>query len=299
MLSSILRYHSDSCSTVAKDVAKKAPSFGRKALPGVGRIVMTASVKGGVGKSTVAINTACALAKTGAKVGLFDADIYGPSVPTMSKTVDSPLMSDEHGNFLPVETHGIHMVSLGHAVDPNTAMMWKGPLVGKMIGDLLNQALWPELDYLILDTPPGTGDVQMAIASTIPVDGAIVVTSPQQVAVADVIRNVDMFKSMKIPMLGIVQNFDGFVCGKCKTLTKIFPGNGAEMMSQKFNLDILGSLPIDPSIAQAGDSGVPAVISSPDSIHTKVFMDIAAQIIKRVPKTTPKYPVRRPNETNK
>lgn len=276
----------------AKQGAKKTP-FGRKALPGVSHIIMTASCKGGVGKSTVALNTAIALKNAGNRVGLLDADIYGPSVPTMAKTQESLLYSDEEGNFIPIDNYGISTVSVGNSIDPKAALLWKGPIVGKLISELLRLALWPELDYLILDTPPGTGDVQMAIAQTIPIDGAIVVTQPQDVSVADVVRNFNMFDTLKIKPLGIVQNMDGFKCPKCKTVTKIFPGQGAKKLSEKYKIPLIGSLPIDPEICAAGDAGVPALISHPDSEYAKVFKDIAQLIMKKFPKCPPKYPARK------
>ena len=302
MLSSSFRYHStSSCSSgsctpntcsSSSDSQKKKPSFGRKALAGVGRIIMTASVKGGVGKSTIALNTALSLSKAGARVGLFDADIYGPSVPTISSTLKESLVADEKGNFIPIESNGIHTVSLGYAADPKSALLWKGPLISQLISELLHQAIWPELDYLILDTPPGTGDVHMAISSSIPVDGALIVTSPQQVVHSDVIRNIEMFKTLKIPILGLIQNFDGFICSKCNTNSKIFPGNSADQLKTKFNLDLLGSLPIDPEVSKSCDSGNPFILNNPNSEYTKIFMDIANKIITKLPKTQPKYPAK-------
>ena len=277
----------------AKKMDPKKVPFGRKALPGVSRVIMAASCKGGVGKSTVALNTAIALQKAGCKVGLFDADIYGPSVPTMTKTQDQLLYSDEEGNFIPVEQYGISMVSCGNSIDPKTALLWKGPLVGKLISDLLHLAIWPELDYLILDTPPGTGDVQLSIAQQIPVDGALIVTQPQDVSVADVVRNFDMFKTLKIEPLGIVQNFDGFKCPKCGTVSSIFPGAGAKKLADRYKIPVVGSLPIDPTISSSGDEGVPAIIAHPDSQYAKVFHDIAKLILEKVPKRPPKYPARK------
>jgi ATP-binding protein involved in chromosome partitioning len=278
--------------TTEKEVAKKMP-FGIKALPGISNIVMTASCKGGVGKSTVALNTAVALQKAGNRVGLLDADIYGPSVPTIAKTQGMSLFSDKDGNFIPIDNYGISTVSVGNAIDPKSAMLWKGPIVGSLISELMRKALWPELDYLILDTPPGTGDVQLAIAQTVPVDGAIVVTQPQDVSVADVVRNFKMFETLKIKPLGIVQNMDGFKCPKCKTVTKILPGEGAKNLADKYKIPLIGSLPIDPEISASGDKGVPALISHPDSEYAQVFKDIAQLIMEKLPKRPPKYPARK------
>lgn len=292
MLTSIGKYFYRSH---AETATKKAASmFGRKALPGVGRILMTTSCKGGVGKSTVALNTAIALKNAGMRVGLFDADIYGPSVPTMMNTEGKPLYSDAEGNFIPVENYGMPTVSIGYGIDPKMAMLWKGPIVGKVISDFLRNAIWPELDYLVLDTPPGTGDVLMSIAQNVPIDAAIVVTQPQNVAVADVIRNFDMFKTLKVKPIGIVQNMDGFRCGKCKTVTKIFPGQGAAELSKKYNVPLIASIPIDPEIATAGDKGVPATLAHPDSEYAKIFAGIAKHVIEQIPKKAPRYPARKP-----
>ncbi|KAK8882532.1 hypothetical protein M9Y10_045174 [Tritrichomonas musculus] len=287
-------------STLFKRFASEAKSQNaaeavvKSAIPGVGRILLAASCKGGVGKSTVALNTAISLSKTGAKVGLFDADIYGPSVPTITKTTEQYLLSDKESNFLPVSAYGIETVSIGNCSKKEEALMWKGPLVGSVISELLTKSMWPPLDYLVIDTPPGTGDVQLDLAQLFKIDGTILVTSPQQISVDDVARSIDAFKKMKIPILGIVQNFDGFVCDKCKTLTKIFPGNGAEQLSKEYNIPVLGSIPIDPEIAECGDSGVPAIVQKPDSQYAKVFEEIADTIISLLPKVKPEIEAKKP-----
>lgn len=287
-------------STLFKRFASEAKSQNaaeavvKSAIPGVGRILLAASCKGGVGKSTVALNTAISLSKTGAKVGLFDADIYGPSVPTITKTTEQYLLSDKEANFLPVSAYGIETVSIGNCSKKEEALMWKGPLVGSVISELLTKSMWPPLDYLVIDTPPGTGDVQLDLAQLFKIDGTILVTSPQQISVDDVARSIDAFKKMKIPILGIVQNFDGFVCDKCKTLTKIFPGNGAEQLSKEYNIPVLGSIPIDPEIAECGDSGVPAIVQKPDSQYAKVFEEIADTIISLLPKVKPEIEAKKP-----
>lgn len=267
--------------------------FKKSVIPGVGRIILAASCKGGVGKSTVAMNTAIALSQTGAKVGLFDGDIYGPSVPTMSATQKEFLLSDKDSNFLPVKAHGIETVSIGNCVDKEAACLWKGPLVGKVLTDFLTQASWSNLDYLVIDTPPGTGDVHLGLSQHFNIDGAILVTSPQKIATADVTRSVSAFKQMGIPILGMIQNFDGFICENCKTETKIFPGRGAEELSKKFNIPLLGSLPIDPEISSAADKGVPVIIAHPNSAYTKVFRDVADTIISFLPRVAPKAPAKK------
>ncbi|EAY22876.1 mrp, putative [Trichomonas vaginalis G3] len=264
----------------------KAPNpFARKVPPqNVKHIILAASCKGGVGKSTVAMNTAIALTKQGMRVGLFDADLYGPSVPTMTLTSDSSLVMTQENKFLPVYVNGLETVSIGNAVKKEDALLWKGPAVGGLITQLLKDSLWSELDYLIIDTPPGTGDVHLALYDAVPIDGAILVTSPQNVAMADVIRNVDMFKKMRIPVLGLVRNFDGFVCPCCGEVTKIFQGQKADEMAKENKYEVLGSIPIDPAIAKAADSGIPAIDQAPDSAYAKVFQNIAKKIIEKVPK---------------
>ena len=257
--------------------AKKLP------IPNIKHIILTASCKGGVGKSTVALNTACALAKEGCSVGLFDADIYGPSVPTMTLTTEGALQMTHEDKFLPVFVNGIECVSLGNAISKESALMWRGPVVSGVIEQLLKQSLWSNLDYLIIDTPPGTGDVHLSLFQAVPIDGAVLVSAPQNVVQADVIRSVSMFNTMKIPILGVVKNFDGFVCPCCGEVTKIFKGTD-DQMPPEYKNNIIGSIPIDPTIALASDNGFPAIDANPDSAYSKVFKEIAQTIMKKVPK---------------
>lgn len=280
MLSSFIRAHATN-------------AFKKHVIPGVGRVVLAASCKGGVGKSTVAMNTAIALSQSGARVGLFDADIYGPSVPTMSATQGAYLLSDKDANFLPVRAHGIETVSVGNCIARDAACLWKGPLVGKVLTDFLTRAAWPALDYLIIDTPPGTGDVHLALAQLFDVDGAVLVSSPQRVANADVARSVTAFKQMRIPVLGLVQNFDGFVCGHCGAQTAVFPGRGGAELAAKHNIPLLGSLPLDPAVAAAADKGVPAIIAHPESAHARVFRTVAETIAAFLPRVEPRAPAKK------
>ena len=258
--------------------AKKMP------LESVGRLILTASVKGGVGKSTVALNTAISLSELGNRVGLLDADLYGPSVPTMMNTNDVQMQQVKEGQYLPVPAYGIETVSIGNMMPRGGALCWKGPLIGTFIEDLLKKSLWSPLDYLIVDTPPGTGDIPLSIFGSVKIDGAVLVTTPQDVAYDDVVRNIDMFKKMNVPILGVVQNLDGFVCPHCKKVTRIFKGNAGKRLAEKFKLEFLGSLAIDPSIAQAGDQGFPAVLKNPDSPFSQSLRTIAARIMMKVPK---------------
>lgn len=271
MLSSLARHH--------VNIFKKI-----QPLPDVGRIILAASCKGGVGKSTVALNTAITLSELGNRVGILDADLYGPSIPTMTSTTNNKLQQAGDQQFLPIPAYGIETLSIGNAIGKDDALLWKGPLIGGLIGDFLKKTMWSELDYLIIDTPPGTGDIQLSIHQNVKVDGAILVTSPQEVAVADVVRNIDMFKKMDIPVLGVVQNFDGFVCPCCKKVTKIFNGNGGRDLAEKYKLEVLGSLAVDPTLAEAADNGFPAVLKNPNSAYARVFRTIAMRIMTKMPK---------------
>jgi ATP-binding protein involved in chromosome partitioning len=257
-------------------------------MPAVNKIIVTTSCKGGVGKSTVAMNLAAALAKSGRRVGLFDADIYGPSIPIMSKTVQSALYSNEKGDFVPIETHGVHTVSVGHAVAGDRALIWKGPLVGVVVSELLGKAKWPNIDYLIVDTPPGTGDVLINLMQQFKVDGVVLVTTPQRISTVDVVRNFDQLKTLKVPIVGLIENLSGFTCGGCGSKVDIWPGRGGEEFSKKFSVPLLGKLKIDENISKCGDDGVPVVVNNPDSEFGKTMSEIAEKILSLVPVTKEK-----------
>lgn len=272
MLKSFARYFAKS------PFAKKLP------LPNVGRIILTASCKGGVGKSTVALNTAITLSELGNRVGIFDADFYGPSIPTMTSTNELPLQKVGEDSYLPIPAYGIETLSLGNGIPRDAALLWKGPLIGNLIEEFLHKTSWSPLDYLIIDTPPGTGDTPIALFNSVKIDGAVLVTSPQNVVYADVIRNVNMFEMMKIPVVGIIQNFDGFVCPCCKKVTKIYKGDCGKRLAAEHKMELLGSIPFDPILAQAADQGFPAVLKSPDSAYAQTFRTVAMRIMAKVPK---------------
>ena len=281
-------------SSFSRSIGKKASlagNFGIKAIPGVGRIILTASCKGGVGKSTVALNTALALQKQGAKVGILDADIYGPSVPLMTASTKKYLYSDKDSNFVPVDAYGLKTVSVGNAVLPESALLWKGPLVSSVLSQFARKCCWPALDYLVIDTPPGTGDVTLSLASQFPIDGTLLVTTPQKIAISDVIRSVEAFKKLKIPILGVIQNMDSFICPHCNSKNIIFKGTGGNEIAKEAGVELIGSLPIDLNIAKAGDSGKPATLQD-NSPYTKAFNEIAKKIMIKVPKKNPRYPPR-------
>ena len=283
MLSSLRRAFTNSKNVAAAKTAAAQIFAKKEPIPGVSRVILAASCKGGVGKSTVALNTAVALSEEGNSVGLFDADVYGPSIPTMVSTIENQLGITPDEDFVPISAYGIETVSIGNVLKPKDALLWKGPAIHGLLQQLLKQTSWPSLDYMVIDSPPGTGDVQMSLNNLIPIDGAVLITSPQNAAASEILRNIDMFKKMKIPILGIIQNFDGYLCPCCNKVTQIFPGQGRAEIAKKFNLELLGSLPIDPDIADAADEGFPAVLRRPNSKYAATFRTIAKRIMSKLP----------------
>jgi ATP-binding protein involved in chromosome partitioning len=245
-------------------------------IPEVRNTVLVASGKGGVGKSTVAVNLAVALGKSGARTGLLDADIYGPSIPIMMGIDDRPGLGPD-GRVLPLRGHGLEVMSIGYLVDPDTAMVWRGPMLNGAVVQLLRDVSWGELDYLVVDLPPGTGDVQLTIAQRVAVAGAVVVTTPQAVALADVVRAKRMFDKVNITTLGVIENMASFVCPNCDTVHDIFARGGGERFAKQLGIPFLGSIPIDPRIRAGGDVGEPMVVAHPDSPAGRAFRDIAGQ----------------------
>jgi ATP-binding protein involved in chromosome partitioning len=250
------------------------------AIPGVRNIIAVASGKGGVGKSTVAANLAVALAQTGAQVGLLDADIYGPSIPMMMGVTEKPRESD--GHFLPPLHHGVKVMSIGFFLDLNTPVVWRGPMVGKALQELIRGAEWGELDYLVVDLPPGTGDAQLTLCQSVPVTGAVIVTTPQDVALSDVLKAIGMFEKVKIPILGIVENMSYFICPHCQERTEIFKYGGGRAAAQRLTIPFLGEIAIDPAIPVGSDAGEPIVVKTPDSPQSQQFHDVAGQVAARV-----------------
>ncbi len=249
-------------------------------IKGVKNAVAVASGKGGVGKSTVAVNIATALAAAGAKVGLLDADVYGPSIPLMMGVTGRPLMRDQR--IVPLEAYGVKLMSIGFILDPEKALIWRGPLVAQLITQFLNDVDWGELDYLIVDLPPGTGDVQLTLVQKIPISGAVIVTTPQEVALADALKGLKMFEEVKTPVLGIVENMSGFVCPSCGETHHIFSSGGGERIARENGVELLGQIPIEPGIVTGGDTGKPAVIADPQSVTAASFTHAAARVAGRL-----------------
>lgn len=252
------------------------------ALPQVKNIVLVGSGKGGVGKSTVAVNLACALSRMGAKVGLIDADIYGPSIPTMFGTLERPQVVQNAGKaqLLPIRAFDLEIMSIGFLVEATEAIVWRGPMLASAVQQFIRDIAWSPLDYLIIDLPPGTGDVQMTLAQTASVSGALLVATPQTVALADVVRAKAMFDKLQIPLLGLVENMSSFVCPNCDTIHPIFDHGGAREAAAKMGLRDLGEIPIVQAIRAAGDAGIPIVERAPDSPAALAFFELAKQLVQ-------------------
>ena len=253
-------------------------------LPGVKHIIAVASGKGGVGKSTVSANLSVALAQTGAKVGLMDADIYGPNIPMMMGVPKPP--GKEGDKIKPAEAHGVKIISMGFFVPDDTAVVWRGPMVHTAIQQFFRDVRWGDLDYLLIDLPPGTGDAQLSVSQIVPLTGVVTVTTPQEVALFDVRKGIMMFQKVNVPLLGIIENMSFFVCGHCGERTDIFSSAGGDRIAQKFDVPFLGRIPLDPAIREGGDTGTPLVVGAPDSPQTKAFQAAAEALQQRVQEVT-------------
>ena len=254
---------------------------GVKLLPGVKNIIAVASGKGGVGKSTTAVNLALALAAEGASVGMLDADIYGPSQPMMLGISGRP-ESQDGKRLEPMTGHGIQAMSIGFMIDVDTPMVWRGPMVTQALEQLLRETNWQELDYLVVDMPPGTGDIHLTLAQKIPVTGAVIVTTPQDIALLDARKGLKMFEKVGIPILGIVENMAMHVCSKCGTIEHIFGEGGGERMAKEYDVDYLGGLPLDIRIREQADSGCPTVVADPDGALAGSYREIARRIAVKI-----------------
>jgi len=250
-------------------------------LPNVKNVIAVASGKGGVGKSTTSVNLALALAAEGATVGLLDADIYGPSQPQMLGISGRPDSADGK-SIEPMRAHGIQAMSIGFLVDTDTPMVWRGPMVTGALEQLLRDTRWQDLDYLVIDLPPGTGDIQLTLAQKIPVTGAIIVTTPQDIALLDARKGLKMFEKVGIPILGIVENMSTHICTNCGHEEHIFGAGGGELMAKDYNVDLLGSLPLDINIRMQADSGQPTVVATPDSKISSTYKQIARKAASKI-----------------
>lgn len=265
--------------TMDAEVRSGNPMAKGARLEKVKNIIAVASGKGGVGKSTVAVNLALALAQAGTKVGILDADIYGPSLPTLMGLKNTPPLVDEaKKKIIPLEKFGVKTMSIGYLMQEKDAVVWRGPMVGRMIQQFLEDVEWGELDYLVIDLPPGTGDAQLSLSQLIPISGAVIVTTPQDVALADVVRGVAMFQKVQVPILGIVENMSYFSCPHCHERTEIFSHGGGKKKAEELNVPFLGEIPLDVPTRVGSDTGNPVMAAEPDSEQSKRFKDFASHV---------------------
>ena len=288
----------DGVSTAKVDVTTKISAHsaqkGVKHIEGIKNIIAVASGKGGVGKSTTAVNMALALSAEGAKVGILDADIYGPSQPRMLGISGKPESLD--GKTLePMNSYHLQAMSIGFLVDEETPMIWRGPMVTQALQQLLNDTNWKDLDYLIVDLPPGTGDIQLTLAQQVPVSGAVIVTTPQDIALLDARKGLKMFEKVEVPVLGVVENMSIHICSECGHAEHIFGQGGGEKMCDQYNVDFLGSLPLDISIRVNADGGHPSVADDPDSKASEIYRDIARRTAAKLSLRAKDYTAKFPN----
>jgi ATP-binding protein involved in chromosome partitioning len=257
------------------------PPQGPQPLPGVETIIAVGSGKGGVGKTTLAVNLALAMAKLGHKVGLLDADVYGPNVPLMLGINQQPKVLGDN-RIEPIEAHGLKVISVGLLNPGDKPLIWRGPMLHSIIKQFLGSVVWGQLDYLVVDLPPGTGDVSLSLIQTVPLTGAIVVSTPSDVSLQDARKAIEMFRQMKVDLVGMVENMSYFVCPHCNHEIDVFSRGGAEKTAKQFDVSFLGNIQLDPDIRKSGDSGKPAVLEGENSSHAKALYEFARKVIARV-----------------
>lgn len=267
--------------TVRSKIISHAAQRGVNLLPGVKNIIAVASGKGGVGKSTTAVNLALALSEEGARVGILDADIYGPSLPTMLGISGTPESADGK-SMAPMMGHGLQANSIGFLVEQDNPMVWRGPMATQALEQLLRQTRWDDLDYLVIDLPPGTGDIQLTLSQRVPVTGSVIVTTPQDIALLDAKKGLMMFEKVGIPIFGVVENMALYHCPKCGNLEHIFGEGGGERMARDYSVDYLGGLPLDINIRLQADAGKPTVIAEPDGAVAAIYKSIARKVAIKI-----------------
>jgi ATP-binding protein involved in chromosome partitioning len=276
--------------TVNQHIRRHLAANGVKSLPQIKNIIAVASGKGGVGKSTVAVNLALALQQQGARVGILDADIYGPSQPHMLGVTIKPIIRDDK-SIQPIIIYGLQSMSIGYLINADTPAVWRGPMVSGALQQMLNSTAWYDLDYLIVDLPPGTGDVQLTLAQKIPVCGTVVVTTPQDVALLDVTKAIGMFVRVKVPILGVVENMSVHVCSNCGQQDHIFGSDGGARLASEQQVRLLASIPLERNMREQADLGVPIVIADPTAASSLIFKDLALKVAAELAKTPRNFSV--------
>ncbi len=284
--------------TIRSEIESHVGQQGLKGLPQVKNIIAVASGKGGVGKSTTAVNLALALMQEGARAGILDADIYGPSQPLMLGVTESPELKDKK-TLLPIMAHGIQSMSIGYLVGETSAMVWRGPMVSMALQQLLHDTQWDNLDYLIIDLPPGTGDIQLTLAQKIPVSAAVIVTTPQDLALLDARRAYEMFRKVRVPVLGVIENMSVHICTQCGHQERIFGEGGGQHLAEQYDVELLGALPLDIRIREETDGGKPTVIAEPNGPNATLYREIARRMAAKLSLQTKDYSSKFPTITIK
>jgi len=280
--------------TIGTEVLARSVQRGTTLLEGVKNVIAVASGKGGVGKSTTSVNLALALVKEGATVGLLDADIYGPSQPRMLGIAGRP-ESNDGKTMEPLEHYGVQSMSIGYLIDEDSPMIWRGPMVTQALEQLLRETNWHDLDYLVIDLPPGTGDIQLTLSQKIPVSGAIIVTTPQDIALLDARKGLKMFEKVGVDVLGIVENMSSHVCSQCGHEEHVFGAGGGVRMAEDYNVELLGALPLDISIREHVDGGKPSVVAEPESKIAQTYVEIARRVAAKLALKSKDYSHKFPN----